>query len=43
VLEGGRSVEQGTHAALLVASGLYARIYRAQQQIEQGGIPEAPV
>jgi ABC-type multidrug transport system fused ATPase/permease subunit len=43
VLEGGRIVEQGTHAALLVASGLYARIYRAQQQIEQGGIPEAPV
>jgi ABC-type multidrug transport system fused ATPase/permease subunit len=42
VLDGGRIVEQGTHAALLAASGLYARIYRAQQQVEQGGIPEVP-
>ncbi len=29
VLDGGRIVEQGSHAALLAAAGLYARIYRA--------------
>jgi ABC-type multidrug transport system fused ATPase/permease subunit len=32
VLDAGRIVEQGTHADLLAAGGLYARIYRAQQQ-----------
>lgn len=40
VLDQGRVVEQGTHAALLTANGLYARIYRAQHQIE-GGAEEA--
>ena len=34
VLDGGRVVEQGLHAELLSAGGLYARIYRAQQQAE---------
>jgi ATP-binding cassette, subfamily B, multidrug efflux pump len=34
VLDGGRVVEQGAHADLLAAGGLYARIYRAQQQAE---------
>jgi len=43
VLDGGRIAEQGTHAALLAAGGLYARIYRAQQQVEQGGATEVPV
>jgi ATP-binding cassette, subfamily B, multidrug efflux pump len=43
VLDGGRIVEQGTHTALLVASGLYARIYRAQQQVEQNTIAEVPL
>jgi ABC-type multidrug transport system fused ATPase/permease subunit len=33
VLDGGQIVEQGAHKALLRASGLYARIYRAQQRI----------
>ncbi len=42
VLEGGRIVEQGTHAALMEASSLYARIYRAQQRFEQSDIPEVP-
>jgi ATP-binding cassette subfamily B protein len=31
VLEAGRLVESGTHAALLVANGLYARLYRLHQ------------
>jgi len=31
VLDQGRVVEQGTHAQLLVASGAYARLWRAQQ------------
>ena len=33
VIDAGRIVEQGTHAALLTAGGLYARIYRAQQRV----------
>ena len=43
VLDGGRIVEQGTHAALLAAGGLYARIYRAQQQIQRSNIAEVPL
>ena len=37
VLNAGRVVEQGTHAALMGAGGLYAHIFNAQHQIE----PEA--
>jgi ATP-binding cassette, subfamily B, multidrug efflux pump len=43
VLDGGRIVEQGTHAALIEANGLYARIYHAQQQVEQSTIAEVPL
>src|SRR5688572_31893529 len=34
VLDRGRIVESGTHAALLAAGGLYARLYRTQFQLE---------
>lgn len=34
VLEGGRVVETGTHAGLLAAEGLYARIFSAQRVAE---------
>jgi ATP-binding cassette, subfamily B, heavy metal transporter len=34
VLEGGRVVERGTHASLLEAGGLYARMWMLQQQEE---------
>ncbi len=37
VLDEGRIVEQGSHAELVMANGLYARIYRAQLQVERGG------
>lgn len=33
VIDAGRIVAQGTHAALLTAGSLYARIYRAQQRV----------
>ena len=36
VLDGGRVVEQGTHVQLLRTGGLYARIYRAQRQVQLG-------
>jgi ABC-type multidrug transport system fused ATPase/permease subunit len=39
VLDGGAIVERGTHAELLAADGLYARIFRAQRRVdvETGG------
>jgi ABC-type multidrug transport system fused ATPase/permease subunit len=35
VLDHGRVAEQGPHATLLAQGGLYARIYQAQQRIQQ--------
>ena len=35
VLEDGRILEQGTHADLSEAGGLYARIYEAQRVAQQ--------
>jgi len=35
VLDGGRIVETGPHAALVVAGGLYARLWRIQQLEEE--------
>ena len=36
VLDRGRILEQGTHAALSAGNGLYARIYRAQRLVSTG-------
>jgi ABC-type multidrug transport system fused ATPase/permease subunit len=36
VLDAGRVVETGTHAELVAAGGVYARIYRAQMAVERG-------
>ena len=40
VLDGGEIVEQGTHATLLAADGLYARIFHAQHRVETGAEAE---
>jgi ATP-binding cassette, subfamily B, multidrug efflux pump len=42
VLDGGRIVEQGTHAALIDAGGLYTRIYHAQQQVARSDPAKVP-
>src|SRR5262249_15169543 len=42
LLDRRRIAEQGPHRALLEAGGLYARIYRAQQEVEQSGRVEVP-
>ncbi|HEY1329525.1 MAG TPA: hypothetical protein VGI14_21505, partial [Casimicrobiaceae bacterium] len=38
VLDHGRIVERGSHTALLAANGMYARMWRLQQE-EQGASP----
>jgi ABC-type multidrug transport system fused ATPase/permease subunit len=35
VLDDGRLVEEGTHAALLAGGGLYARLWRTQRLEEE--------
>jgi len=42
VLDGGRVAEAGTHAALVAAGGLYARIYRAQRRAGGHAAVEVP-
>jgi ABC-type multidrug transport system fused ATPase/permease subunit len=43
VVDAGRVIETGTHAELVAAGGLYARIARAQARIEAlDGVAGAP-
>ena len=37
VLDGGKIAESGTHDALLTRSGVYARLWNAQQSLENYG------
>ena len=41
VLENGRVAQQGRHAELLAAGGLYARLWNTQQELEHEGEKEA--
>lgn len=41
VLESGRVAQQGRHAELLAAGGLYARLWNTQQELEHEGEKEA--
>jgi ATP-binding cassette subfamily B protein len=43
VYEGGAIVERGTHAQLLAAGGLYARLYHEQFEVETSGAPSPAV
>ncbi|GAA1542568.1 ABC transporter ATP-binding protein [Nocardioides humi] len=43
VVEGGRIVERGTHAALLAAGGRYEELYRTQFAEEDGNLPRSRV
>ncbi len=43
VLDRGRIVQQGSHAELLAAGGLYANLYRLQFQDDVGLAPDASV
>jgi ABC-type multidrug transport system fused ATPase/permease subunit len=43
VLEGGRIVEQGTHAELLARGGVYYELYRLQFMLDELGGPETEV
>ena len=40
VMDGGRIVEQGTHASLLDHKGFYARLWALQQEEKRHGLPE---
>ena len=42
VLDGGRIVEQGTHASLVAANGLYADLYRKQASYYEAEPPSQP-
>lgn len=42
VMDGGRVVQSGTHAALLAAGGRYAELWNAQQQLEHYTKQEVP-
>lgn len=41
VLDGGQVAEEGRHEDLLAQSGTYARLWNAQQELEQYGVEEA--
>ncbi len=43
LLEGGRIVERGTHVALLASGGVYARMWRLQQDEERTTADASPV
>jgi len=38
VLQGGRVVERGPHAALLALGGVYAEMWRLQQSGDEGAV-----
>lgn len=42
VMDGGRIVERGTHAALLAGSGRYAQMWALQQQEDEASGADQP-